>query len=63
MGLLKTFNNDEIKRFMREQGQNVTQFDVIELISQVYLVVQTAQIAISGFKSTTIYPFDKYLSI
>ncbi|XP_053961049.1 uncharacterized protein LOC128865102 [Anastrepha ludens] len=61
MGPFKKYYNDEIRRFMREQGRKVTHFDIAGLFTKAYLRVQTGQIAINGFKATGIYPFDKHI--
>ncbi|XP_054738015.1 uncharacterized protein LOC129244419 [Anastrepha obliqua] len=58
MGPFKKYYNDEIRRFMREQGRKVTHFDIVGLFTKAYLRVQTRQ---NGFKATGIYPFDKHI--
>ncbi|XP_036334788.1 uncharacterized protein LOC118745442 [Rhagoletis pomonella] len=59
MGPLKVYYSDEVRRFTREQARKVTLYDLVGLFTKAYLRVQTSQIALSGFISTGIFPFDK----
>lgn len=59
MGPLKVYYSDEVRRFTRDQARKVTVYDLVGLFTKSYLRVQTGQIAISGFRSTGIFPLDK----
>lgn len=59
LGPLKTYYNDEIRRFIRDNGRKITHYDVTELFAKVYMKIQCATVAINGFKTTGIYPLDK----
>ncbi|XP_067627379.1 uncharacterized protein [Eurosta solidaginis] len=61
MGPLKVYYSDEVRRFTRDQGRKVTLYDLVVLFTKAYLRVQSGQIAISGFRSTGIFPLDKHI--
>lgn len=56
MGALKTFYNEEIRIFLRNNQRPVSHFDVCELFGKAYLKIQSAERAVKGFATTGICP-------
>ncbi|XP_055903963.1 tigger transposable element-derived protein 6-like [Eupeodes corollae] len=61
MGPLKKYLTEEIRRWVINNARALTHFDIIELFGRAYLKTQAGDIAVNGFASTGICPFDKHI--
>lgn len=62
MGPLKTKYGQAVDHFLRRNpGKTVTVYDVAALVNEAFLDAATMQNAVSGFRATGIFPFDKRL--
>lgn len=59
MGPLKIYYNEQIRLHLRNTGRKMTHDDFAELFHNAYLKVQTAAVAINGFRMTGISPINK----
>ncbi|XP_036318410.1 uncharacterized protein LOC118733209 [Rhagoletis pomonella] len=61
MGPLKSYLSEEIRVWMRSNGRALTPFDMAELYGKAYLRVHSGKIAINGFRTTDIFPLNRYI--
>lgn len=61
MGPLKKYLTEEIRKRLRMQPRAITHFDIAELFGLAYVRAQRAELAISGFRATGIYPVNRHV--
>ncbi|XP_012540412.1 uncharacterized protein LOC105838982 [Monomorium pharaonis] len=61
MGPLMSSYAEEVKTWTHTTQKPVTENDVMDLFGRAYIKCQTAEIAISGFKLTGIYPRNRHI--
>lgn len=61
MGPLKKYLTEETRKRLRMQPRAITHFDITELFGLAYIRVQRAELAISGFRATGIYPVNRHV--
>ncbi|XP_011867597.1 PREDICTED: uncharacterized protein LOC105561858 [Vollenhovia emeryi] len=61
MSAFKTNYSEEIRAWMHNNARPLSAVDMAELFNNAYAKVQTALIAINGFRETGIYPFNRDL--
>ncbi|XP_017473048.1 PREDICTED: uncharacterized protein LOC108364016 [Rhagoletis zephyria] len=59
MGPLKKYLTEEIRCWAINNAKALTHFDIIELFGRSYMKTQTGEIAVKGFSSTGICPFNR----
>lgn len=59
MGPLKKYLTEEIRCWMKINARPLTHFDITEVLGRAYLRAQSGEIAVKGFQSTGIYPFNR----
>lgn len=61
MSPLKKYLTEETRKRLRMQPRAITHFDITELFGLAYTRAQRAELAISGFRATGIYPVNKHV--
>lgn len=61
MGPLKKYLTEETRKRLRMQPRAITHYDIAELFGLAYIRAQRAELAISGFRATGIYPVNRHV--
>lgn len=61
MGPLKKYMAEEIRVWMRANGRAITHYDIASIFGRAYVRSQCAELAISGFRTTGIYPLNRHV--
>lgn len=61
MGPLKKYLTEEIRVWIRVNTKAVTHYDIAGIFGRAYMRAQCAELAINGFKTTGIYPLNRYI--